>query len=102
MIEEILGVLKDEDLVPMIHDLIEQCKPAVYSIISELADTWKDLENSDFYSLYNLSASGSKKMFDAYINVGFTEEQAMMLLLNRNLELIRSMNKISTNTNKRN
>ena len=62
-------------------EFLETYKPVVYSIIGELFGLYKDLNNSDEY--FAEKAKGKKKIFDAYMAAGFTREEAMAFLLDR-------------------
>lgn len=74
--DELIKLFADPE---QIHGLIEMYKPVVYSIIKEFVGIWKDLQNSEYYTL---NAAGKKKAFDAYVAAGFSEDQAMVLILN--------------------
>ena len=91
-LEMILEMLKDPELAPTVHETIDAYKKPVYRILGEFVDIWKDFQNSEYYSL---TAAGKKKMFDAYIAAGFSEEQAMMLLLNDHLEAAAVISKLN-------
>ena len=39
-------------------------------------------------------------MYDAYISVGFTEEQALALMINDNIQLMKNVKQISSSSNK--
>ena len=39
-----------------------------------------------------------KNMFDAYVNVGFTEDQALALMINDNIQLMKNIQKSVNNT----
>lgn len=41
-------------------------------------------------------------MYDAYVEIGFSEDQAMALILNDNLQLMKSIQKIKTTANSKN
>ncbi len=43
-------------------------------------------------------------MYDAYVNVGFTEDQALALMINDNIKLMDNIKKVTTksNTSKKN
>lgn len=59
--------------------LIAQYKPLVYSIIEELFASFKDLVNNDEY--YRVSAQSNYKKYHSLCNAGFTEDQAMAIIL---------------------
>lgn len=97
--EEILELLKNPETLGALHNLIEVYKTPVYSLIGEIVNIWKDFIDSEYY---NLNASSQKRMYDAYVNAGFSEEQAMMLLLNNNLETAKFVRQTSVKLNNSN
>lgn len=58
---------------------IELVKPLVYAVMMSLFDSYKDLTGNDEY--FRTVAEFKHNKYLAYINVGFNEDQAMMLLL---------------------
>ena len=58
-------------------------------------------ENTEYPAI---QAKIKKNMFDAYVNVGFTENQALALMINDNIQLMKniqkSVNNISANRSK--
>ena len=69
-----------EELKEMIKEQVGQYKPLVYMIGTELLEVYKDFANNTEY--FTAKAKIRKNQFDAYVEVGFTKEQAMMFLLN--------------------
>lgn len=63
-----------------ISALFEQYKPIIYMVCKELFGLYKDLVNNDDY--YDTCALGNWKRFSALTKVGFTEEQAMQIIVN--------------------
>ena len=39
-------------------------------------------------------------MYDAYVSVGFTEDQALALMINDNIQLMKNIKQISNSVNK--
>jgi len=68
-----------DELKEMIKEQVGQYKPLIYMVGSELLDVYKDFANNTEY--FTTKAKVRKNQFDAYIEVGFTKEQAMMFLL---------------------
>ena len=66
-------------------------KPLIYKIIAVLWDFYKDYAKNDEY--FSTVASASYNMFKAYVDAGFTEDQAMMLMLNSKISLENFLNK---------
>ena len=69
--------------VEVVKQVIDLYKPAVYGI---LLGVYKDYANNTEFQ--ETKARVSKNAYDAYMNVGFTADQAMALLINDNLRLM--------------
>jgi len=82
-----------EELKEMIKEQVGQFKPLVYMVGSELLDVYKDYANN--IEFFITKAKVRKNQFDAYIEVGFTKEQAMMFLLNDIENMKKSINNIT-------
>lgn len=93
--EKILELLmKNPDmLVPTVKELINTYKPTVYGLLQELVEIYKDYSNNTEYP--TIVAKTKKNMYDAYISVGFTEDQAMALMINDNIKLMNNIAKTS-------
>ena len=55
----------------------------------EIVNVYKDYSNNTEYP--TIIAKTKKNMFDAYIGVGFSEDQALALMINDNIQLIKNM-----------
>jgi len=64
-----------------VAEFMETYKPVIYSVIGELFGLYKDLNNNDEY--FAEKAKSKKKIFDAYMAAGFTRDEAMAFLLDR-------------------
>lgn len=97
--EELLKLLmKNPDmLMPVIKEYIEKYKPIVYDLAQEVVEIYKDYSNNTEYPV--TVAKVKKNMYDAYVSVGFTEDQALALMINDNIQLMKNMKEISTTTN---
>jgi hypothetical protein len=63
-----------------IQGFVAQYKPVLYSVLREGFDMYKELAaNKKFFET---QAAMKRNMYDAYIDVGFTQEQSMAFLLN--------------------
>lgn len=99
--DKILELLmsKPEMLVPIIKEYINKYKPMVYDLAQEAVEVYKDYSNNTEYPA--IVSKTKKNMYDAYVSVGFTEEQALALMINDNIQLMKNMKQISSTTNKR-
>lgn len=99
--ETILKILMEDPNVAMatISAYVTKYKPLAYGIGNELLLIMKDYVDND--EIFNVAASLKKKQYDAYVSVGFTEEQAIAFIINDNLKLIHNIknnsNRVSTN-----
>ncbi len=59
----------------------------------EIVNVYKDYSNNTEYP--TIIAKTKKNMFDAYIGVGFSEDQALALMINDNIQLIKNMKQMS-------
>lgn len=99
--DKILELLmsKPEMLVPVIKEYINKYKPMVYDLAQEVVEIYKDYSNNTEYP--TVVAKTKKNMYDAYVSVGFTEDQALALMINDNIQLMKNIKQISSSTNKR-
>ena len=67
------------ELKEMIKEQVCQFKPLVYMVGQELLEVYKDFSNNTEY--FTAKAKVRKNQFDAYVEIGFTKEQAMVFLL---------------------
>ena len=72
---------------------IEKYKPALYSICNEFLKVWSDYVSNDEH--YELVAINKRKQYDAYMNVGFSSEQAMSLIINDNLNRVKAVKSLT-------
>ena len=90
---------KPEMFVPVIKEYINKYKPMVYDLAQEVVEIYKDYSNNTEYP--TVLAKTKKNMYDAYVSVGFTEDQALALMINDNIQLMKNIKQISSSTNKR-
>jgi hypothetical protein len=102
--ETILRLLAEnpESLGAVVKTYITKYKEPVYDVLKEFMIIAKDYsENTEYPAI---QAKIKKNMFDAYVNVGFTENQALALMINDNIQLMKniqkSVNNISANRSK--
>ena len=66
----------------------------VYDLVQEVVEVYKDYSNNTEYPA--IAAKAKKNMYDAYISVGFTEDQALALMINDNIQLLKNMKQITS------
>lgn len=74
--------------VELVKQVIDLYKPAAYGILHELLGIYKDYANNTEFP--ETRAKALRNMYDAYVNVGFSADQAMALLINDNLQLMKA------------
>lgn len=94
--EKLLELLMEnpEMLVPVIKEYIKKYKPVVYELAHEVVDVYKDYANNIEYPA--IVAKSKKNMYDAYVTAGFTEDQALALMINDNIQLMKNIKQISS------
>lgn len=95
--EEILKVLMEnpENVGEIVKVYITKYKEPIYDILKELMVIAKDYsENTEYPAI---QAKTKKNMFDAYVGVGFTEDQALALMINDNIQLTKNIQKSVNN-----
>lgn len=99
MLEIILKLLNEnpEVAINLVHGYIEKYKPVVYGLGNECLEIAKDYVEND--ELHRLCAMAKRKTFLAYTEVGFTEDQALALMLNDNLQLMKNTKQVSASVN---
>ena len=85
-------------LAPIIKEYINKYKPMVYDLAQEVVEVYKDYSNNTEYP--TIVAKTKKNMYDAYVSVGFTEDQALALMINDNIQLMKNIKQISNSVNK--
>jgi len=89
-------LMEDPDLAKeMISELISKYKPLAYSIANELLVVYKDFANNTDY--FETVAIAKRNQYDAYISVGFSKEEAMILILNEKNNISESLSKSISN-----
>ena len=98
-----MEVIKENpEVIPVIvKAVMDKYKPIVYECCNELFKVYKDYVNNKEVAL--VSAKARKNMFDAYMEVGFTEAQAWTLLtkdMDATKKVIEQMNEAVKNVSK--
>jgi len=100
--ETILRLLAEnpESLGAVVKTYITKYKEPVYDVLKEFMIIAKDYsENTEYPAI---QAKIKKNMFDAYVNVGFTENQALALMINDNIQLMKNIQKSVNNASVKN
>ncbi len=98
--EKILELfMSNPDLImPVVKEYVEKYKPMVYSLVQEIVGVYEDYSNNTDYPA--VVAKTKKNMYDAYVNAGFTEDQALALMINDNIQLMKNIKQVSFNSSK--
>ena len=92
-------LLTDPDQIEVVvKQSIEKYKPLIYSLCGELLDIGKDYANNK--EITKVNATLKKNQYDAYLEVGFTEDQAIAFIINDNLKLMENIKKASSSIGK--
>ena len=93
LFESLLG--NPEQAKQLIEGMAGKYKPLLYSVCNELFGIYKDFSNNLEYPA--TVAKIRRNQFNAYTEVGFTEEQAMTLMIN-DIKMIADQIKNSSNS----
>lgn len=86
-------------VVAIVKEYISKYKPVVYDLLQEVVEIYRDYSNNTEYP--EIVAKTKKNLYDAYVSVGFTTDQALALMINDNIQLMKNIKQISTSTNKK-
>lgn len=100
--EELLKLLaKNQELImSTVKEYINKYKPIVYDLAQEVVEVYKDYSNNTEYPA--IVVKTKKNMYNAYVNVGFTEDQALALMINDNIQLLKNIKGVQTSISKNN
>lgn len=70
----------------LLKTMIEKYKPMAYEVANIIEDIYRDYSNNTEHPA--LVARVKKNMYDAYVDAGFTEDQALALMINDNIQLM--------------
>lgn len=98
--DELLSVLlkNPEAALELAKVYIEKYKPAAYGLCGVFLDIYKDYANNTEY--VKTTAKIKKNIYDSYLEVGFSEDQALALMINDNIRLMDNIKKMSQNSAK--
>lgn len=98
-LDKILGIIEEPDEIldnpELIKELVDAFKPALRVAGRELIAIIKEVnDNSEFFLE---SARNVRNFYNAFLEVGFSKEEAFALLLNHRLQLTESIKKLQAN-----
>lgn len=82
----------------VIKKYVDIYKPHIYELLKEIVEIMKDYSNNTEY--HAIVAKSKKNRYDAYVNVGFTEDQALALMINDNIQLMERVKKSVSSSQK--
>ena len=88
-----------EAAVVLIKGYISRYKSIAYDLAQEVVEIYKDFSNNIEYP--TTVAKIKKNMYDAYVTAGFTKDQALALMINDNIQLMKNVKKITSSSNKK-
>ena len=83
-----------------ITGLFDQYKPILYLVLNEIFKMYSDLAYNDEY--FKTSAHYTRNRFNALVNEGFTEDQAMEIMLAEMRQFRESAQRVTSRTSTRN
>lgn len=99
VLSKILTALIDQDSLPeTINEYTEKVKPLIHAAGKAVLDIYEEIASSDRYS--KIRAMSAKKMYDAFVEVGFTDDQALALMINDNIQLMKNIKDTGVNASK--
>ena len=85
-----------ECILPITQEYINKYKPLIYGLLHQFLEIYKDYSLNTEYQ--ETVARIRRNSYKAYLNVGFTEDQALALMLNDNLQLFKNIKNSSNKT----
>ena len=82
--------------IAVVKTLVNKYKPSVYQLGEMIMDVYKDFANNTDYPA--TVAKVKKNIYDAYLEAGFNEDQALALMINDNIQLMNNIKKLSSNS----
>lgn len=89
LLKELLKMENPDAAAVLVKAFIEKYKTAAYSMLEDLHTIYKDYANNKEY--FKTVATVKKNQYDAYLEAGFSEEQATAFLINDNLKLLNNI-----------
>jgi len=92
-----LFALSPEAAEEQIKETIEQFKPVAYSAMREGFEVFKDLVANEEY--FTQRAKFKRNMYDAYVSCGFSSEQAMVFLVDNDMQKSKMLQQLISSAN---
>ena len=97
MDENLKGLAESPDaIVELAQVLIDEYKEPIKAIAGQILDLYAEFVDDDRH--YQLSAKNKWKSYKALIEVGFSKDQALMIMLNNNAEIVKNLRKANENS----
>ena len=90
---ELLGS-NPELIVPVVKECINKYKPIAYGLLHEVVDVYKDYSNNEEW--FALEAKVKRNYYNALVNAGFTEDQALTLMIHDDIKFMNNLDQISS------
>ena len=81
----------------LLKTMIEKYKPMAYEVANIIEDIYRDYSNNTEHPA--LVARVKKNMYDSYVDAGFTEDQALALMINDNIQLMERIQRQASRAN---
>lgn len=81
----------------LLKTMIEKYKPMAYEVADIIEGIYRDYSNNTEHPA--LVAKVKKNMYDAYVDAGFTEDQALALMINDNIQLMERIQRQASRAN---
>lgn len=81
----------------LLKAMIEKYKPMAYEVADIIEGIYRDYSNNTEHPA--LVARVKKNMYDAYVDAGFTEDQALALMINDNIQLMERIQRQASRAN---
>ena len=99
VLSKLLTAMIDPDSLPeTINEYTEKAKPLIRATGKAVLDIYEEVASNERYPM--IRAMSAKKMYDAFVGVGFTDDQALALMINDNIQLMKNIKDAGVNASK--
>lgn len=92
ILSKLLEGLIDPDSFPeTINEYVEKARPLIRVAGKAVLDIYEEVASNERYP--KIRAMSSKKMYDAFVEAGFNDDQALALMINDNIQLMKNIKK---------